>query len=69
MQNNAIDHHKVQRGLDFILNHFQGPLFPRKVMTEYRGINRTPISFLMVDLDLKKTFLIREIQTKKEKQY
>jgi hypothetical protein len=89
MQNNAIDHHKVQDGLDFILNHFQGPIFPRKIMTkqlgyqveifnkeealeyfkisndedcrinaypsftEYHGINRTPISFLVVDLDLK----------------
>jgi hypothetical protein len=93
MQDNAIDHDdihgKVQHGLDFILNHFQEPLFPRKIMTkqlgyqvevlnkeealeyfkssnyedcrinaypsftEYHGINRTPISFLMVDLDLK----------------
>src|SRR5919202_4004183 len=89
MQNNDIDHHKVEGGLDFILNHFQEPLFPRKIMTkqlgyqvevfnkeeileyfkdsnyedcrinaypsftEYQGINRTPISFLMVDLDLK----------------
>jgi hypothetical protein len=89
MQDNAIDHRKVQDGLDFILNHFQEPLFPRKIMTiqlgyqvevfnkqealeyfkssnyedcrinaypsftEYHGINRTPISFLMVDLDLK----------------
>jgi hypothetical protein len=82
-------HSKVEDGLDFILNHLQEPLFPRKVMTkdlgyqlevfskeealryfkssdykdcrinayppytEYHGINRTPISFLMVDLDLK----------------
>src|SRR5919199_4771983 len=90
MQNNAIDHdRKVQDGLDFILNHFEEPQFPRKIMTkqlgyqievfnkeealehfnnssyedcrinaypsftEYHGINRTPISFLMVDLDLK----------------
>jgi hypothetical protein len=89
MQDNAIDHRKVQDGLDFILNHFQEPIFPRKIMTrqlgyqveifnkeealeyfkdsnyedcrinaypsftEYHGINRTPISFLMVDLDLK----------------
>jgi hypothetical protein len=89
MQNNAIDRRKVQDGLDFILNHFQEPQFPRKIMTkqlgyqveiynkeesleyfkssnyedcrinaypsftEYHGINRTPISFLMVDLDLK----------------
>ena len=80
---------KVLDALDFILNHFQEPLFPRKIMTkelgcqvevfnkeealeyfkisnyedcrinayppftEYQGINRTPISFLMVDLDLK----------------
>jgi hypothetical protein len=89
MQNNAIDRRKVQDGLDFTLNHFQEPQFPRKIMTkqlgyqveiynkeesleyfkssnyedcrinaypsftEYHGINRTPISFLMVDLDLK----------------
>ena len=89
MQNNAIDHGRVQDDLDFILNHFQEPIFPRKIMTkklgyqvevfnkkealeyfkdsnyedcrinaypsftEYHGINRTPISFLMVDLDLK----------------
>src|SRR5215212_6989942 len=89
MQVNAIDNHKVQDGLDFILTHFQEPLLPRKIMTkklgyqveifnkqetlehfkssnyedcrinaypsftEYHGINRTPISFLMVDLDLK----------------
>jgi hypothetical protein len=89
MQNNTIDHHKVQDGLDFILSHFQEPIFSRKIMTkqlgyqvevfnkqealeyfktsnyedcrinaypsftEYHGINRTPISFLMVDLDLK----------------
>jgi hypothetical protein len=97
MQNNAIDHPKVQHGLDFILNHFQEPLFPRKFMTkelgyqveifnkeealeyfknsnnedcrikaypsysEYHGINRTPVSFLMVDLDLK------DFETKKGK--
>jgi hypothetical protein len=89
MQGNALDHRKVQDGLQFILNHFQEPIFPRKIMTkrlgyqvevfnkeealeyfkasnhqdcrinaypsftEYHGINRTPISFLMVDLDLK----------------
>ena len=94
MQNNDHDitynvGQKVQDGLDFILSHFQEPLFPRKIMTkqlgyrveifnkqealehfknsnyedcrinaypsftEYHGINRTPISFLMVDLDLK----------------
>ena len=79
----------IEQGLDFILSHFQEPIFPRKIMTkklgyqvevfnkeealqyfknsnyedcrinayppftEYHGINRTPISFLMVDLDLK----------------
>jgi hypothetical protein len=93
MQNNALDHDnihsKVEAGLDFILSHFQEPIFPRKIMTkqlgyqveifnkeealecfkssnyqdcrinaypsftDYHGINRTPISFLMVDLDLK----------------
>ena len=96
MESNAIDR-KVQYGLDFILNHFQEPLFPRKIMTrqlgyqvevfskeealeyfknsnygdcrinaypsftEYHGINRTPISFLTVDLDLK------DFETKKGK--
>ena len=35
MQNNAIDHdRKVQDGLDIILNHFQEPQFPRKIMTK-----------------------------------
>ena len=94
MQDNATDHdnnihRKVEDSLDFILSHFEEPLFPRKIMTkqlgyqveifnkqeasehfkssnyedcrinaypsftEYHGINRTPISFLMVDLDLK----------------
>jgi hypothetical protein len=89
MQDNAIDHRKVQDGLDFILSHFQEPIFPRKIMTkrlgyqvdvfnkeealeyfkdsnyedcrinaypsftEYHSINRTPISFLMVDIDWK----------------
>jgi len=38
MQNNgAIDHdnihRKVEDGLDFILRHFNEPLFPRKIMT------------------------------------
>jgi hypothetical protein len=105
MQNNAIDHdnirHKVQDALDFILSHFQEPLFPRKIMTkqlgyqvevfnkeevleyfkssnyedcrinaypsftEYHGINRTPISFLMVDLD-SKDFRREEDSKKKE---
>jgi hypothetical protein len=89
MQNGVTYHRKVQDGLDFILNHFQEPIFPRKIMskqlgyqvevfnkeealeyfkssnyedcrinaypsfTEYHGINRTPVSFLMVDLDSK----------------
>jgi hypothetical protein len=89
VQDNAVDHHKIQAGLDFILDHFQEPRFPRKIMTkqlgyqvevfnkqealeyfktsnyedcrinaypsftEYHGINRTPISFLMVDIDWK----------------
>jgi hypothetical protein len=75
--------------LDYILTHFQEPLFPRKIMTkelgcqieifdkdsalnyfrlsnyqdcrinayppftDFYGINRTPISFLVMDLDLK----------------
>ena len=83
------DSKKISYGIDFILSHFQEPIFPRKIMTkdlgyqvevfnreesleyfkssgykdcrinayppftEYQGINRTPISFLMVDLDLK----------------
>ena len=99
MQKDAIHHDKVQDGLDFILNHFQEPIFPRKIMTkqlgyqvevfnkqealeyfkssnyedcrinaypsftEYHGINRTPISFLMVDLDLKKTNEMKRVQT------
>jgi hypothetical protein len=82
-------HPNVENRLDLILNHFQEPIFPRKIMTkdlgyqkevfnkqealeyfkssrfedcrinayppftEYQGINRTPISFLMVDIDLK----------------
>jgi hypothetical protein len=106
MQNHATDHdnihHKVQDGLDFILNHFQEPIFPRKIMTkeigyqieifnkeealeyfkssnyedcrinaypsftEYHGINRTQISFLMADLDLK-DFADEEDSNKKEK--
>jgi hypothetical protein len=37
MQNNAIDRRKVQDGLDFILNHFQEPIFPRKIMTKQLG--------------------------------
>jgi hypothetical protein len=91
-ENNSLPsnvHRRVEKGLDFILNHLQEPLFPRKVMTkdigyqleafnkeealryykssdykdcrinayppytEYHGINRTPVSFLTVDLDLK----------------
>jgi Primase X len=90
---------KISESLDFILNHFQEPLFPRKIMTrdlgyqvevfneqeavsyfksssyedcrinaypsytEYQGINRTPISFLVVDLDLKD--FIRERRLKR----
>ncbi|MDQ3902977.1 MAG: hypothetical protein M3247_04880 [Thermoproteota archaeon] len=90
MHDNAIDHRNLQDALDFILDHFQEPLFPRKIImtkrlgyqvevfnkqealeyfkssnyedcrvnaypsfTEYQGINRTPISFMMVDHDLK----------------
>jgi hypothetical protein len=37
MQNNTIDHHKVQDGLDFILSHFQEPIFSRKIMTKQLG--------------------------------
>jgi hypothetical protein len=37
MQNNAVHHREVQEGLDFILNHFQEPLFPRKIMTRQLG--------------------------------
>ncbi|MFL6325959.1 MAG: hypothetical protein ACJ71I_00560 [Nitrososphaeraceae archaeon] len=106
MQNNAIDHdnidRKVQDGLHFILNHFQEPVFPRKIMTrqlgyqveifnkeealeyfkssnyedcrinaypaftEYNVINRTPISFLMADLDLKAAVADEEDSNKKE---
>ena len=90
----------IGKGLDFILNHFQEPIFPRKIMTrdigyqvevfnkeealvyfkssrnedcrinaypsftEYGGINRTPISFLVVDLDLK-DFSTKEKQLEK----
>jgi hypothetical protein len=92
LTNNNVDacySKKILDGLDFILSHFQEPIFPRKIMTkelsyqievfnreetleyfkisnhedcrinayppftEYQGINRIPISFLMVDLDLK----------------
>jgi hypothetical protein len=42
MQNNNIDHNfhrdntnrNVEDGLDFILSHFQEPVFPRKIMTK-----------------------------------
>lgn len=37
IQGNTIDHHKIEGGLDFILNHFQEPLFPRKIMTKTLG--------------------------------
>ncbi|HXX98348.1 MAG TPA: hypothetical protein VEL11_14650, partial [Candidatus Bathyarchaeia archaeon] len=30
-------HRMVEEGLDFILNHLQEPLFPRKVMTKEIG--------------------------------
>ena len=79
----------IPENLDFILSHFQEPIFPRTVMTKalgyqmevfnikevieyfrasnyedcrinaypsftkYDGINRTPPSFLMIDIDLK----------------
>ena len=90
----------LEDGLDFILSHFQEPIFPRKIMTkdlgyqvevfnkqealdyfeetryedcrinayppftDYNGINRTPISFLMIDLDLR-DFGRGRFQTKK----
>ena len=92
LTNNNVDacySKKILDGLDFVLSHFQEPIFPRKIttkelgyqvevfnkeealgyykssnyedcrinaypsFTEYKGINRTPISFLIVDLDLK----------------
>ena len=41
MQKNAINHdnihRKVEDGLDFILSHFQEPLFPRKIVTRQLG--------------------------------
>jgi len=37
MQDNAIDHRKVQDGLDFVLKHFQEPVYPRKIMTKHLG--------------------------------
>ena len=41
MQKNAINHdnihRKVEDGIDFILSHFQEPLFPRKIMTRQLG--------------------------------
>jgi hypothetical protein len=38
MQNHAIDQdRKVEDGLEFILNHFQEPIFPRKIMTKQLG--------------------------------
>ena len=79
----------IKENLDFILNHLNNPLFPRKIMTralghqkevlnahealayfkvsnyedcrinaypsytEYRGINLTAPSFIMIDIDLK----------------
>jgi threonyl-tRNA synthetase len=89
MSDNANLYRKIEDGFDFILSHFQEPIFPRKIMTKglgyqvevfnkqealeyfkkskykdcrinaypsftnYHGINMTPVSFLMVDLDLK----------------
>jgi Primase X len=86
--NNNNTEEKMSLGIDFILHHFQQPIFPRKIMTkdlgyqlevfdkqealhyfkssryedcrinayppftDYHGINRTPISFLMIDMDL-----------------
>ncbi len=80
---------EVEQSLNFILSHFQEPIFPRNIMTKalgyqkevfnikealeyfkasnhedcrinaypsftrYDGINRTPPSFLMIDIDLK----------------
>ena len=80
---------EVDQNLNFILSHFQEPIFPRNIMTKalgyqkeafnieevleyfrksnyedcrinaypsftnYQGINRTPPSFLMIDIDLK----------------
>jgi len=85
----TIDEVRISESLSFILEHFQEPIFPRKIMTRslgyqievfdkltalnyfrlsnyedcrinaypsytsFNGINRTPISLLMVDLDLK----------------
>ena len=37
MHDNAIDHPNLQDALDFILDHFQEPLFPRKIMTKRLG--------------------------------
>jgi hypothetical protein len=87
--NNYDTEEKISLGIDFILHHFQEPIFPRKIMTkdlgyqlevfnkqealhyfkssryedcrinayppftDYHGINRIPISFLMIDLDLR----------------
>jgi hypothetical protein len=89
MTTTSINEDRISESLDFILSHFQEPIFPRKIMTKdlgyqvevfhkqealgyfkssrykdcrinaypsftnYHGINITPISFLMVDLDLK----------------
>jgi hypothetical protein len=54
MQNNAVNdnnnfHRKVQDGLDFILNHFQEPKFPRKIMTKKLGLSTiVPVSLISV---------------------
>jgi hypothetical protein len=100
--NDDADDDKIRGNLEFILLHFQEPIFPRKIMTKdlgyqlevfdkqealgyfkssryedcrinayppftaYHGINRTPISFLMIDLDLKD--FVRAGDSKKEEE-
>jgi len=44
MQDNAVDHHKVQNGLDFILGHFEEPLFPRTI-SRFQTQNRQVEAF------------------------
>ena len=87
--NRTLHSETIPENLDFILSHFQEPIFPRTIMTKalgyqkevfnikevieyfrasnyedcrinaypsftkYDGINRTPPSFLMIDIDLK----------------
>jgi hypothetical protein len=38
MSDNANVYRKIEDGFDFILSHFQEPIFPRKVMTKGLGI-------------------------------